>query len=412
MSARRSIRAAGRSRSPPAPRSGRRSPTRSPAGSSGQPRGPGSQLVCGVWATGRVTVGRLADFATTGSAWRLRLPRRQVIASHGVGTSRLGHLLIGISGTADRLGAQDLWVSRVGGKDRTPGAPPPHLRPLDADALHLSPPRPSPCAWGRSTSSPGRRWDGFGKDGASRGCWGPRRRPSRRRRRPGRTMRCSIALCSMAATLRRVAVGPNPPAGGTSHPPFGESDHPQGGFRAAPAELRATGDGLPAGRRHRRQADPGPRQGRELPVSSGEPGLGPCLPTCDVGWEGCPPAVRGTSQVRQRATCRGPAGRSTSCSALTADRADHQQDAHRPVHFCRCFSRAGSLCLQAASAALKPGSLCHRSLGTCARRPPIVMFPVVGRGSDRSMSWARVHTANARSCPSPWALAGVGCRGR
>lgn len=49
-----------------------------------------------------------------------------------------------MGGAAERLGAQDLWVSRVGRKDLTPGVLPPGLGPLDADAFHRSAPRPSP----------------------------------------------------------------------------------------------------------------------------------------------------------------------------------------------------------------------------------------------------------------------------
>ena len=45
-----------------------------------------------------------------------------------------------MGGTAERLGAQDLWVSRVKRKDLTPGAPPADLWSLDADALHLPTP--------------------------------------------------------------------------------------------------------------------------------------------------------------------------------------------------------------------------------------------------------------------------------
>jgi hypothetical protein len=41
-----------------------------------------------------------------------------------------------MGGTAERLGAQDLWVVRVGRKDRTPGVLPPAVRSQAADALH------------------------------------------------------------------------------------------------------------------------------------------------------------------------------------------------------------------------------------------------------------------------------------
>lgn len=46
-----------------------------------------------------------------------------------------------------RLGAKDLLVSRVKRKDLTPGLLPPALRPLDADALHRSTPRPLATVW-------------------------------------------------------------------------------------------------------------------------------------------------------------------------------------------------------------------------------------------------------------------------
>jgi hypothetical protein len=67
---------------------------------------------------------------------------------------------------------------------------------------------------------------------------------------------------------------------------------------------------------------------------------------------------------RLRRRCRAAANADRSAGhhrGRRADRVDHQQDAHGPVHFCCCFSRAGSLSLQAAEAALKAGSFCSWS---------------------------------------------------
>src|SRR6266542_2503055 len=54
----------------------------------------------------------------------------------------------GVGGTAECLGAQDLRVARIGRKDLAAGLLPPDLRSLDADALHVSAPRPLATGWG------------------------------------------------------------------------------------------------------------------------------------------------------------------------------------------------------------------------------------------------------------------------
>jgi hypothetical protein len=65
-------------------------------------------------------------FAFSSARWRAPSPVR--------------HLLVG-GGAAERLGAKDVWVSRVERKDLTPGALSSDLGPVDADALHRLAPR-------------------------------------------------------------------------------------------------------------------------------------------------------------------------------------------------------------------------------------------------------------------------------
>jgi hypothetical protein len=62
-----------------------------------------------------------------------------------------------MGGTAERLGAQDLWVVRVGRKDLTPGVPPPAVRSLYADAPHWFTPLLVAVGGALVTEAPGHR---------------------------------------------------------------------------------------------------------------------------------------------------------------------------------------------------------------------------------------------------------------
>src|SRR6266496_834503 len=92
-------------------------------------------------APGSIATGPLSDQAGQAGQVRLLRSAKVLLAGPGDHVQQCRHHRLrspprGICETAERLGANDIWVSWVGWKDLKPRAVPPELWPLDADAFH------------------------------------------------------------------------------------------------------------------------------------------------------------------------------------------------------------------------------------------------------------------------------------
>src|SRR5215471_12067336 len=117
-----------------------------------------------------------------------------------------GHLSAGLSAAGERLGPDDIWVSRIGWKDLMPGVLAPGPRPLDTDLLYCylfgRPPCPGPVV------GPGRGWDLFFEGTLRTGA------------AVGVTRRCAygwnLPRCPLARQCRRAGTGHGGAAGGSA----------------------------------------------------------------------------------------------------------------------------------------------------------------------------------------------------